>query len=215
VGVQTPRGTGTNGHVSSNRAKVPKYKTQQPILTIVQPFDWGENKEDILAPPVHRLPNPEILEMDRKRQLENKVYEWAEKEGILDNDKITPDELEEMLSKQREIIIKEDEMKKLRSEEDLKKMQLEENAFSKFREDRIAYFNTTSSHRQQQMKSQQSSTFAEALGIKDYSEGEAFNEFVQDQKKQEKMEKMIEREKEKIKKRRRKEKKEKKREMKN
>jgi serine/arginine repetitive matrix protein 2 len=84
VGVSTARGTGTNGHVSTNRAKLPKHKLQQP--TPVQSFDWGEKKEDILQPPVHRNPNPEILEMDRKRQLENKVYEWAESAGILDND---------------------------------------------------------------------------------------------------------------------------------
>jgi hypothetical protein len=110
---------------------------------------------------------------------------------------LTEAELEEQLAAARKRIIKEEEVKKEKEsrmhEEELRKARLEENAFSKFRDDRIAHFNATSSHRQQELKDQQQKAFAEALGIrdKDYKEGDAFNESIQENKRHEEIKERI------------------------
>lgn len=64
VGILTPRGTGTSGHVQTNkfnlrRAPVPKF---------------GEGKPGAL-PAADKKPNQEILEHNRKRQVEVKLLE--------------------------------------------------------------------------------------------------------------------------------------------
>ena len=75
IGLTTPRGSGTNGYVQRNLA----FRTDKPIQKVQY------NYEDIRRhAPVTRQPNQEILEHERKRQIEAKVYEWAAKAGILD-----------------------------------------------------------------------------------------------------------------------------------
>jgi serine/arginine repetitive matrix protein 2 len=66
VGILTPRGTGTSGHVQTNkfnlrRAPVPKFGDGQD----------GPQHTD-------RKPNKEILEHNRRRQLEIKLLELSD-----------------------------------------------------------------------------------------------------------------------------------------
>lgn len=70
IGLQTPRGSGTNGHVQRNwaavkpRAKENTYKTEE---------DLGN-----LDKVTHRQPNQEILDHERKRKIELKCAEFAD-----------------------------------------------------------------------------------------------------------------------------------------
>lgn len=67
VGILTPRGTGTSGHVQTNkfnlrRAPVPKFGEAQ---------EGGAQHAD-------RKPNKDILEHNRRRQLEIKLVELSD-----------------------------------------------------------------------------------------------------------------------------------------
>lgn len=70
IGLQTARGSGTNGYVTRNLAFVHsvkdkvKYKTEEEI-----------QKLDSIS---HKKPNLEILDHERKRKLELKVLELQE-----------------------------------------------------------------------------------------------------------------------------------------
>lgn len=70
IGLATPRGSGTNGHVQRNWALVrPKdrdktYKNEQELATL----DTASNKQ----------PNKEILDHERKRKIELKCAEFGE-----------------------------------------------------------------------------------------------------------------------------------------
>lgn len=65
IGILTPRGTGTSGHVQANkfnlrRAPVPK-------------FQEGQQQQGMAA--ADKKPNQDILEHNRKRQVEVKLLE--------------------------------------------------------------------------------------------------------------------------------------------
>jgi hypothetical protein len=200
VGVNTPRGTGTNGFVASNAAKLPPWKVQLlPQFRALfeekgkQSYHW--NADNFYKPPVHKEPDQEMLEIDRKKDIENKVYKIAEEKGILDQE-LTEEQLEEELGKIRVVVLADEEEKK-RKRKRMKKEELEavlaqENAGSKFREKRIAHFNAISSQKQQQLKEEKEKIISDALSINDYKEGEAFNEVLQEQKKFERIEKLLE-----------------------
>lgn len=70
IGLPTPRGSGTNGHVQRNWALVkPRdrdktYKSEQELATL----DAASNRQ----------PNKEILDHERKRKIELKCAEFAE-----------------------------------------------------------------------------------------------------------------------------------------
>lgn len=70
IGLQTPRGSGTNGHVQRNwalvkpRQKETTYKTEQELINL-----------DVAS---HRPANQEILDHERKRKIELKCAEFAE-----------------------------------------------------------------------------------------------------------------------------------------
>lgn len=70
IGLATPRGSGTNGHVQRNWALVkPKqkdlaYRTEEELAVL-----------DIAS---NRQPNKEILDHERKRKIELKCAEFAE-----------------------------------------------------------------------------------------------------------------------------------------
>lgn len=76
IGLSTPRGSGTNGYVQRNlgfiRAK-PKIEYKAPNYT--------EDDKSL----VRRQPNQEILEHERKRELELRVMMWAEEQHIFDS----------------------------------------------------------------------------------------------------------------------------------
>lgn len=70
IGLQTPRGSGTNGHVQRNWAlvrpseKSKAYKTEQELSAL----DSSNSRQ----------PNKEILDHERKRKIELKCAEFAE-----------------------------------------------------------------------------------------------------------------------------------------
>ncbi|KAL3268403.1 hypothetical protein HHI36_007519 [Cryptolaemus montrouzieri] len=70
IGLTTPRGSGTNGHVQRNWALVKPYakdkthKSEQELATL----DAASNKQ----------PNKEILDHERKRKIELKCAEFAD-----------------------------------------------------------------------------------------------------------------------------------------
>jgi len=98
IGLGTPRGSGTNGYVQRNLAFVRETKIQQKIQ-----YNQNTVHRDT---PVEKEPNTEILDHERKRQLEVKVYEWAEKNGILDQN-ISELELDKILAQKRKELAKE------------------------------------------------------------------------------------------------------------
>ncbi|CAI6333656.1 unnamed protein product [Periconia digitata] len=79
VGLSTPRGSGTSGYVQKNRSLLRHRDKGDPY-----PKDWEQTKHR------QRQPDPEILEHDRKREIEVKVLELRdqlEEEGV-DEDEI-------------------------------------------------------------------------------------------------------------------------------
>ena len=68
IGLQTPRGSGTNGHVQRNWAIV--RKTKEKIS-----YKNQEGKLDSAS----KQPNKEILDHDRKRKIEVKCTELSDK----------------------------------------------------------------------------------------------------------------------------------------
>lgn len=79
VGLSTPRGSGTSGYVQSNKANLRPRTQTQPYP---KDFDAVKHKQ--------RQPDKEILEHDRKREIELKVFELRDRledEG-LDEDEI-------------------------------------------------------------------------------------------------------------------------------
>ena len=68
VGLSTPRGSGTSGYVQSNKAHLrPREKTQP----YPKDFDTLKHRQ--------RQPDQEILEHDRKREIEVKVFELRDR----------------------------------------------------------------------------------------------------------------------------------------
>lgn len=64
IGLQTPRGSGTNGYIQTNKFFI----RARPVKTQTREFQEGEG-----AGGVSRKANKEILEHDRKRQTELKL----------------------------------------------------------------------------------------------------------------------------------------------
>lgn len=70
IGLATPRGSGTNGHVQRNwalvkpRVKEKTYKTEQELAAL----DTASTRQ----------PNKEILDHERKRKIELKCAEFAD-----------------------------------------------------------------------------------------------------------------------------------------
>lgn len=67
IGLQTPRGSGTNGHVQRNWAVIRKTKEKDS-------YKAHEEKVDSAS----KQPNKEILDHDRKRKIEIKCTELSD-----------------------------------------------------------------------------------------------------------------------------------------
>lgn len=68
VGLSTPRGSGTSGYVQKNRSLLKPRDKAAPY-----PKDWDQPRHR------QRQPDAEILEHDRKREIEVKVLELRDK----------------------------------------------------------------------------------------------------------------------------------------
>ncbi|XP_051119259.1 uncharacterized protein LOC127243335 [Andrographis paniculata] len=73
IGLQTPRGSGTNGYIQSNKFFV-KSKTNKVVTDSSKGFESGQGTAGVT-----RKPNKEILEHDRKRQIELKLLVLEDK----------------------------------------------------------------------------------------------------------------------------------------
>jgi serine/arginine repetitive matrix protein 2 len=97
IGLSTVRGSGTSGYVMKNQAAIKKHK---PMIgnykEILQQF-----KDNPLMP--KKKPNLEIIEHEKKRKIEVKLYEMAEK---LKDEGKTQEEVNEIINNEREIMIK-------------------------------------------------------------------------------------------------------------
>jgi len=133
IGLLTPRGSGTNGFVQRNLSFIRPSKQKMEY-----------RHEDIKPLAIHKGPHKDILDHQRKRQIELKVLTWAEDTNLYQSGK--PDEeIESILSQKRE------EFAKLEQED------LSLNAANR-----------------SLLKEQESERFRQAFGIKDYQEGKAF-----------------------------------------
>lgn len=70
IGLATPRGSGTNGHVQRNWALVRPKEKEKTYRT--------EEELSKLDASSNRQPNKEILDHERKRRIELKCAEFAE-----------------------------------------------------------------------------------------------------------------------------------------
>ncbi|MFQ6644130.1 hypothetical protein Gotur_018684, partial [Gossypium turneri] len=73
IGLNTPRGSGTNGYIQGNKFFV-KPKTNR-VTHSTKPFEADQGTAGLTT----RKPNKEILEHDRKRQIELKLVILEEK----------------------------------------------------------------------------------------------------------------------------------------
>ena len=98
VGLSTPRGSGTSGYVQRN-------------LSLLKPRDAGYGAP---YPPTdrdralqrQRQPDKEILDHDRKREIEVKVFDLRDK---LEDNEVDEEEIEKQCNELREKLLKESE----------------------------------------------------------------------------------------------------------
>jgi serine/arginine repetitive matrix protein 2 len=67
IGLTTPRGSGTNGYVQKNLSFV-KHRTERQEYARI----------DQIKPDVAKKPNQEILDHQKKRQIEVQIMQWVE-----------------------------------------------------------------------------------------------------------------------------------------
>lgn len=146
IGLQTARGSGTNGYVQRNlsllrsRKEKVEYHTQQDV--------------DMLEQMNTRKPNQEILEHERKRQVELKCMELQ-------------DMMEEQGYNENEILTKVEELRRILAEK--------ESVTAKDKKEGKA--NITETHQLAEATEEKNARMKEALGIKDgYKDGSSFNQ---------------------------------------
>ena len=144
VGLSTPRGSGTSGYVQRN-------------LSTLKPRDTGfgapyppSNARDI---PRQRQPDKEILDHDRKREVEVKVFDLRDK---LEDEGVDEEEIDKQCDELREKLLADgDSGKGSARGKDLRMHQVHELAEAKIKE---------------------SERLRKALGIKEGREGMAWDE---------------------------------------
>jgi serine/arginine repetitive matrix protein 2 len=89
IGLSTPRGSGTSGYVSANKARVSKQKSRLDFIKEMKAL-----RANILPPP--RKANKDILDHNQKRQIYVKLAEIREKLEASDK-KYTEEEITAIL----------------------------------------------------------------------------------------------------------------------
>lgn len=77
IGLTTPRGSGTNGHVQRNLANLNDNKSCVPGGNNTN-YRYAEEDLHKLDAILNKQPNKEILDHDRKRKIEVKCLEFEE-----------------------------------------------------------------------------------------------------------------------------------------
>jgi serine/arginine repetitive matrix protein 2 len=93
IGLNTPRGSGTNGFVQSNAAHVKEWKVKKP--------DGYREILDIPAPKIKEA-NKDILNHEKKRKVEVEVYKYRLE---LEENGISEEEIEKQLEKKRHVLL--------------------------------------------------------------------------------------------------------------
>lgn len=107
IGLQTARGSGTNGYVQRNLSNIISKKRKIEYLS---EKDRLKEKASFVNKPL----NNDIAEHQRKRQIENKCLEYEER---LKERGMKPDEIEIRLKNFRERVQVEEQVKKSKKEE--------------------------------------------------------------------------------------------------
>ena len=92
IGLQTPRGSGTNGYVTRNLAHIHKPKDKVGHKTEEED---SKKYDDLLPKPI----NPEILDHQRKRKIELKCVEL---ETQMEDEGCTQEEIDKAVARLRE-----------------------------------------------------------------------------------------------------------------
>ncbi len=69
IGILTPRGTGTSGYVQTNKFNLRPGRAGGA---------WQQQQQESKHQPANKQPNQEILEHNRKREIEVKLAEMAD-----------------------------------------------------------------------------------------------------------------------------------------
>jgi len=89
IGLQTPRGSGTNGYIQRNLGFA------RPIKKKDLRFDPAEDeKRRAKVAMARQQPDAELIEHNRRRAIEVALEEWAESVNLYDDDTLTEEEIE-------------------------------------------------------------------------------------------------------------------------
>eukprot|EP01080_Neovahlkampfia_damariscottae_P003912 gene3912-7124_t len=161
IGLNTPRGTGTNGYVQSNAAHVKEWKVKRP--------DGYREILDIPAPKIKEA-NKDILSHEKKRKIEVEVYKYRLE---LEEKNISEEEIEVQVEKKREVLLRRSEV------EEMDKVIKRPGQYSKEkREEKKQFFNKTNkeSHSIKEAQLKKNERAKEILGIrKDFQPGDGFD----------------------------------------
>ncbi|KAF4626542.1 hypothetical protein G7Y89_g11620 [Cudoniella acicularis] len=121
VGLTTPRGSGTSGYVQRNLAHLRPRDQGKPYST---DFDNLKHRQ--------RQPDKEILEHDRKRDIELKVFELRDR---LEDEGVDEEEIETQTEALRKKLVKEMDKGNGPNKKGLKMHQVHELAEAKIKQD--------------------------------------------------------------------------------
>ncbi|KAH8821472.1 cwf21 domain-containing protein [Xylogone sp. PMI_703] len=120
VGLSTPRGSGTSGYVQRNLAHLKPRDKAAPYGDL----DSFKHRQ--------RKPDKDILEHDRKREVEVKVFELRDK---LEDEGVDEEEIEAKCDALREKLLKDLEKGRTMGKKELKMHQVHELAEAKIKQD--------------------------------------------------------------------------------
>ncbi|RQM06401.1 hypothetical protein DH86_00002245 [Scytalidium sp. 3C] len=120
VGLSTPRGSGTSGYVQRNLAHLKPRDKAAPYGDL----DSFKHRQ--------RKPDKEILEHDRKREVEVKVFELRDK---LEDEGVDEEEIEAQCDALREKLLKDSDKGRPMGKKELKMHQVHELAEAKIKQD--------------------------------------------------------------------------------
>ncbi|KAH9541042.1 hypothetical protein CY35_14G038900 [Sphagnum magellanicum] len=161
IGLTTPRGSGTNGYIQTNKFFV----KPRPVRVEIREYENGQG-----AGGVSRKANKEILEHDRKRQVELKLTEL---EDQLVEQGYPDDEVLERVEAFRKVL--------------QASVSATEDGTSSASALGDAKVSSTQSHHVAAQKEKKLDNMRAALKLGDVKEGEAFDRDLQEQRKQERM----------------------------
>jgi serine/arginine repetitive matrix protein 2 len=100
IGLPTPRGSGTSGYIQKNLSHLKPRRTDFGKTELLE----SENDQGRLSQPIKlRKPNADLLDHERRRQVEIKLIDFVEK---LRSEIHDEDLIEQQVSQERERLLK-------------------------------------------------------------------------------------------------------------